>query len=156
MKTSIRRATKADAPTIADFNRAIASETEGLRLDTKRLLKGVRALLADSSKGFYLVAEVEGRIAGQLMITYEWSDWRNATFWWIQSVYVLPEFRRAGVFTRLFRCIEKDAERKKAVCGLRLYVEGENARARRIYERLGMNKAAYEMYETDFVLKRKH
>lgn len=156
MKIAIRRATKADAPIITEFNRAIATETEGLRLDAKRLLKGVRAILADSSKGFYLVAEVEGRIAGQLMITYEWSDWRNATFWWIQSVYVSPEFRRAGVFTRLFRFIEKDARRKRAICGLRLYVEEKNARARRIYERLGMKKAPYEMYETDFVLRRKH
>ena len=154
MKISIRRALPADAKIIAGFNRAIASETEGVKLDSKRVLKGVRALLRDESKGFYLVAEIEGKIAGQLMITYEWSDWRNSTFWWIQSVYVAPGFRGAGVFTQLFRHIEKEAMRRKSVCGLRLYVEGENSRARKIYERLGMSKAAYEMYETDFVLKR--
>ena len=99
MTIRVRRALLADAKIIAEFNSAIAKETEHLELDRKRLLRGVKALLKDSSKGFYLLAEVKERVAGQLMITYEWSDWRSATFWWIQSVYVAPEFRNAGVFT---------------------------------------------------------
>ena len=154
MKTDIRRATPKDALIIAQFNFALAKETERLSLDRKRLLKGVKGLLKDTSKGFYLLALSGGRVAGQLMITYEWSDWRNATFWWIQSVYVAPEFRGSGIFSQLFHHIEKVAKRKGAVCGLRLYVEHGNALAQKRYERLGMIKANYGMYEIDFVIRR--
>ena len=143
-----------DAPVIADFNIAIAKETEHLELDRKRLLGGVKALLHDPSRGFYIVAVAGDRVVGQLMITYEWSDWRNANFWWIQSVYVASEFRGAGVFTSLYRHIEQEARKRKSVCGLRLYVEHANARAQRTYKHLGMRKAEYGMYEIDFVLKR--
>jgi len=153
MPIRVRRATLADAKIIADFNFAMAKETEHLDLDRRRLLRGVSALLKDNSKGFYILGEVKGRIAGQLMITYEWSDWRAATFWWIQSVYVLPEFRSTGVFTQLFRYIEKRATKNQSVCGMRLYVEHTNVRAKQTYEHLGMKKAHYEMYEIDFLIK---
>lgn len=154
MKITIRNAKLTDAKTIADFNYSIATETEHLELDRKRLLRGVKKLLNDDSKGFYILAEVGGRVAGQLMITYEWSDWRCATFWWIQSVYVPKEFRGAGVFKQLYRHIEKRARKNKSVCGLRLYVERSNSRAQKTYEHLGMKKADYNMYEIDFVIKR--
>ncbi len=154
MTIRVRRATLADAKIIADFNSAIAKETEHLDLDGKRLLRGVKALLKDGSKGFYILGEVKGQVAGQLMITYEWSDWRAATFWWIQSVYVVTEFRGTGVFGQLFRYIEKAARKNKSVCGIRLYVERGNARAKRTYEHLGMKQPNYDMYEIDFVIKR--
>jgi len=155
MKINIRNANVTDAKIIADFNYSIAAETEHIALDRKRLLRGVKALLKDESKGFYILAEVRGRVAGQLMITYEWSDWRCATFWWIQSVYVPIEFRGAGVFKQLYRHVEKRARKNKWVCGLRLYVEQKNSRAQQTYEHLGMNKADYNMYEIDFVIKRR-
>jgi ribosomal protein S18 acetylase RimI-like enzyme len=154
MKITIRNAKLTDAKTIADFNYSIAAETEHIVLDRKRLLRGVKALLKDDSKGFYILAEVGGRVAGQLMITYEWSDWRCATFWWIQSVYVSKEFRGAGVFKHLYRHIKKRAKKNKLVCGLRLYVERSNSRAQQTYEHLGMRKADYNLYEIDFVIKR--
>jgi ribosomal protein S18 acetylase RimI-like enzyme len=154
MPVRIRRAALPDAKIIANFNSAMAKETEHLTLDRKRLLRGVKVLLEDPSKGYYILAEVDGRIAGQLMITYEWSDWRAAMFWWIQSVYVEPEFRGTGIFSQLFRYVERGAQKKKSVCGIRLYVEHDNARAKRTYEHLGMKQANYGMYEIDFVIKR--
>jgi GNAT superfamily N-acetyltransferase len=150
----IRRAEAGDAAQIASFNAAMAIETEHMTLDPARLLKGVESVLVDSTKGFYLLAIIDGRVAGQLMITYEWSDWRNGVFWWIESVYVLPEFRKRGVFTRLYRFIEQEAERDDSVCGIRLYVERENIRAQATYQKMGMHETVYKMYETDFVLKR--
>ena len=98
----IRRAAKADADTIVTFNAEMARETEDLALPRKRLTNGVNAMFDDSAKGFYVLAECDGKVVGQAMITYEWSDWRNGTFWWIQSVYVLPQYRRMGVFRSLF------------------------------------------------------
>ncbi|MEZ5398212.1 MAG: GNAT family N-acetyltransferase [Bryobacteraceae bacterium] len=155
MPPPVRPATPADAPAIARFNAAMALETEGLHLDPARLLAGVTRLLTDASKGFYIVAEIEGVLAGQLMITYEWSDWRNADFWWIQSVYVDPAHRRAGVFTVLYNEILRRARQSNA-CGLRLYVEHANTRAQQTYEKLGMSPAPYRAYEIDFVIDRKH
>ena len=147
METQIRKAEFSDAPVIADFNAAMALETEQIELDRKILRNGVEALLADPSKGYYYLAERDGKIAGQLMITFEWSDWRNADFWWIQSVYVLPEFREQGVFRSLYTFIESLARSRGNVCGLRLYVEKGNVRARRTYETLGMHGSHYEMME---------
>ena len=137
----------ADAAVIAEFNLLLATETEGLRLDPECVRTGVKALLADSAKGVYYVAEVEGTIAGQLMITYEWSDWRNGNIWWLQSVYVRKEFRRQGVFRELFRFLESLARAQKDVCGLRLYMHAENRTARRSYEKLGMKRTQYEVFE---------
>lgn len=146
-----------DAGVIADFNTRMAWETERRRLKLETVRAGVRNLLKDPSKGRYFVAEIaqnaERCIVGQLLITYEWSDWRNGNFWWIQSVYVPQEFRGQGVFRALFRHVNALARARKDVCGLRLYVESENATAQRTYERLGMKATHYKMFETDFVLQ---
>jgi ribosomal protein S18 acetylase RimI-like enzyme len=154
MNVQIRRAVAADAEVIARYNAAMALETEHIELQRERLLNGVRAVLADAGKGLYLVAEVAGGVAGQMMITYEWSDWRNGVFWWIQSVYVDPAWRRRGVFRSLYRQALHEARAAGNVCGLRLYVEAGNQAARRTYEELGMNKTVYEMFEVDFVIQR--
>lgn len=154
MAVSIRRGTASDAETIAGFNAAMALETEKLSLDRPRMLEGVRAVLRDASKGFYLIAELRGRAVGQMMITYEWSDWRNGVFWWIQSVYVEPDQRRAGVYTSLHQYVVEEARRLGDVCGIRLYVERENEIAQGVYRRLGMQKTVYDMFEADFVIKR--
>ncbi len=148
----VRPAITADGPLIAKFNALMAQETEHRVLDHSRLRPGVEAVLADSGKGAYFVAEVDGIVAGQMLVTYEWSDWRNGTFWWIQSVYVLEEYRGKGVFKALFRFIREAAKMRSDVCGLRLYVEKENIRAKQTYERVGMNKTPYELFEIDFVL----
>jgi len=150
MNINIRLAGPLDVSIIAEFNAAMAKETEGIELDRERLQKGVGALFADPSKGLYYIAESNGKINGQLMITYEWSDWRNATFWWIQSVYVCPKYRQQGIFRALFRYIETIAETRGDVCGVRLYVEKENDRAQQTYEALGMRYSHYEMMEVDF------
>jgi len=152
MTTTIRFATPADAPVIARFNALIASETEQITLDQDRLLKGVEALLRDPAKGFYVLAERDHVVVGQTMITYEWSDWRNGVFWWIQSVYVDKDARGTGVFKALFDHIHALAKAKPDVCGLRLYVERNNARAKQTYEGLAMHRSHYDMYEVDFVL----
>jgi len=150
----IRAAAATDAETITSFNAAMARETEYLELDRERLRAGVKALLDNHSLGFYLVAEMGGAVVGQLMITYEWSDWRNGTFWWIQSVYVRPEDRGRGVFRQLYDAAEKMARASGGSCGLRLYVEGENERAQQVYERMGMRPTSYRLFETDFVMRR--
>lgn len=146
----IRAACWEDADAIVRFNRALARETEGRELDLDRIGPGVRAVLRDGSKGRYRVAERDGRVVGQLMLTFEWSDWRNGMFWWIQSVYVDPGFRGRGVFTALYRSVEAEAVASVDVCGIRLYMEHHNEPARRAYQRLGMAAAGYEVYERDF------
>ena len=151
---TIRLGRMEDADVVAEFNRAMAVETEGLTLDAERLLAGTRAIFADPAKGFYLVAEQGGRVVGQLLITYEWSDWRNGVFWWVQSVYVAPEARGRGVYRRLYEDVHRRAKEKGDVCGMRLYVERENEAAKRTYSRLGMSATVYEMWEEDFVLER--
>lgn len=148
MKFEIRDATPADNAIITDFNSRLAEETEGRALDSDTIGKGVAALLADESKGRYWVGESGDRIVGQLMVTYEWSYWRNGTLWWIQSVYVHPEFRRKGVFSALYRHLESVALAEPEVCGLRLYVEHNNKRAQKTYETLGMVKPNYLVMES--------
>jgi GNAT superfamily N-acetyltransferase len=150
----IRRAQPADAEAIAAFNVAMARETEHIELDLSRTTRGVEALLAGHGAGFYLLAEIDGRTTGQLMITYEWSDWRNGTFWWIQSVYVAPPWRRHGVFRALYSEVERMARADGGVCGIRLYVESENKPAREVYQRLGMRPTPYQVFEVDFVIRR--
>jgi ribosomal protein S18 acetylase RimI-like enzyme len=152
MNISIRQATIADAPVVVRFNSLIATETESKTLDQTLLQKGVETILSDPSKGLYFLAEVDGTVIGQTMITYEWSDWRNGTFWWIQSVYVAQEGRGKGVFKSLYEHIHSLATSRTDICGLRLYVEENNTRARQTYERLGMEQSHYRMYELDFVL----
>ena len=146
---TIRNATIADAETIARYSAALAFETEELKLDGERLLAGVKALLNDPLKGRYFIAEVDGETAGQTSVTYEWSDWRNGMWWWIQSVYVDAEHRRKGVYRALHDHIYNQAKEAGAF-GLRLYVEKENRRAQNAYVTLGMTECHYRMYEMPF------
>ena len=146
----IRTATPADAAVIADFNIQLARQTEARELDPAQVAAGVGALLSDSAKGTYYVAEHEGRVIGQLLVTLEWSDWRNGWFWWIQSLYVAESLRGCGVFRALFRHLRQRAAERSDICGLRLYVENENHRARSTYERLGMQRTSYHIYEVEW------
>ena len=146
MTVSIRRARPEDHPTLVEYNRRMAWETEQKRLDDLALSQGVAAALADPAKGFYLVAEHEGAIVGQLMITSEWSDWRNGFFWWVQSVYVREDARRQGVFRCLYIEVERLARETGNIAGIRLYVERDNVRAQKTYEKLGMKEEAYCIY----------
>jgi ribosomal protein S18 acetylase RimI-like enzyme len=143
----IRQATAADAPVLIEFNCAMALETERKELLPEVIGAGVRALLANPAAGFYVVAEAEQRVAGALLITKEWSDWRNGSFWWIQSVYVRPEFRRQGVYKTLYRHVQRIAANDPGVCGFRLYVERENSRAQATYRSLGMKETHYRVFE---------
>jgi ribosomal protein S18 acetylase RimI-like enzyme len=149
----VRLAAPADAEFLVRGNAAMALETEHLSLDLDRLRDGVHALFEDPARGVYYIAEIDGRRAGQMMITYEWSDWRNGVFWWIQSVWVEPGFRARGVFKALYAHVESLARSTAGVCGLRLYVEKDNARAPAAYERAGMRRTAYQMFEVDYVLE---
>lgn len=152
IEIQIRQATPADCAIVAEFNLRLAEESEHLRLDAATVQKGVAAVLGDARKGIYFLAEADGMVAGQVMITYEWSDWRNGDLWWIQSVYVRPEFRRCGVFRALFQHLRTLARSRKDVAGLRLYMHRDNLRARQTYERLGMKHTQYEVFDMDFVL----
>lgn len=152
MTLKIREATPADLDTVVRFNLALAKESEGRDLDEEVLTAGVAALLADDEKGTYFLAEKDGEVIAQTMITYEWSDWRNGVFWWIQSVFVAAEHRGTGVFSQLYRHIHELALATPAVCGLRLYVDQENQHAADIYRALGMQDAHYDMLELDFRL----
>jgi len=145
---TVRQAQSDDWTTIVEFNRQLAAETESLTLDRSTLAAGVKAALADEKKSRYFVAcTSEGTIVGQLMHTYEWSDWRNGDIWWLQSVYVHPDYRSQGVFRLLFEHVAQRAKADEGVVGLRLYVEDHNARARAVYERLGLAPAGYQVME---------
>jgi GNAT superfamily N-acetyltransferase len=143
---NIRLAQIEDAEAMVEFNQAMALETEKKHLDQDILRSGVRAAFVDENKGFYVVAESEGRIVGGLMITYEWSDWRNAWWWWIQSVYVRPEARGQRIYSKLYDFVKEKAVAAGAY-GIRLYVETENHHAQRVYEKLGMQVSPYLMYD---------
>jgi ribosomal protein S18 acetylase RimI-like enzyme len=143
----IRKGELRDAETIAGFNIAMAQETEDKPLDPDTALRGAKAILKDPHKGFYLLAEHKGEIAGQLMTTLEWSDWRNKYFMWIQSVYVPEKFRKQGVYASLYYHLKEIAAERKNVAGIRLYVEKNNTTAKQVYERLGMYDPGYDMYE---------
>src|SRR5262245_26994472 len=148
MSLTIRRATPADEAVLVAFNIALAWETEHKRLRPDVLTVGVRAVFADAARGFYTVAEDErGEIIGQMMVTFEWSDWRNGWFWWVQSVYVREDARRLGVFRALYKEIERQAAADPNVIGLRLYVETDNTRARATYAALGMTETTYGLME---------
>lgn len=146
----LRDAKPGDAEIIAEFNARLAQETEGRKLDRTVLLAGVQALLADPAKGRYFLAEQAGTVLGQVMVTYEWSDWRNGMFWWLQSVYVVDDARGQGIFRALFEHVERLAGQESGVCGIRLYVERENERAKGAYLRQGMMNAGYEVFESVF------
>jgi len=145
----IREATIDDADALIEFNQAMALETEGKRLDPEKISSGVRAVFEGDRRGFYLVAEEAGEIVGGLMVTYEWSDWRNAWFWWIQSVFVVPEARGRRLYSLMYDEVKLRAAAKGDVCGFRLYVETENAKARAVYEKVGMERSHYLMYEEE-------
>jgi ribosomal protein S18 acetylase RimI-like enzyme len=135
---------------IAEFNAALAEESEDKTLDRAILESGVRRLLEDTARGRYFLARHDGRVVGQTLITYEWSDWRDGWIWWIQSVYVDPGYRRQGVFRTLYRHIEALARNDKDVVAIRLYVERENGRAQDTYRSLGMAHTGYRVMESEF------
>jgi GNAT superfamily N-acetyltransferase len=149
LSVRIRPASAADLPFIVQANVALADETEDVRLDPAVLREGVLALLEDRAKGRYFIAERDGRPIGQTMITYEWSDWRNRMVWWIQSVYVMPAERAAGVFREIYAHIRRAAQAEGAG-GLRLYVHTGNARAQAVYAAVGMNGEHYRVFEDMF------
>jgi GNAT superfamily N-acetyltransferase len=155
---NVRLARPEDAVTIASFSAAMALETEGRRLDLDRLHKGTIALLESIDRGFFMVAELEQasdrQLLGQLMITFEWSDWRNGVFWWIQSVYVDPVWRRQSIFRRMHETVMATAKTSPNVCGVRLYVEEKNNVAQAVYRKVGLTPSPYAIFETDFVLAR--
>jgi GNAT superfamily N-acetyltransferase len=146
---NIRLAVTTDIDALVGFNKAMALETEDKVLDANVLRPGVAAVFEDPNKGFYVVAEVDTTIVGGLLITFEWSDWRNKWFWWIQSVYVLPEHRGRSVYRHLYEFVKSLADKRGDVCGFRLYVERENERAQRVYEKLGMQQSHYLAYEEE-------
>jgi ribosomal protein S18 acetylase RimI-like enzyme len=146
----IREATPSDTDAIADFNARMALETGDPPLVPETILAGVSAILSDTTKGRYWVADVDGQVAGQICVTYEWSDWRNGMQWWIQSVYVHPDHRRKGVFSDLYRHVESLARADEQVCGLRLYVRSDNDRAKNTYVTLGMTAMGYEVMGQKF------
>lgn len=149
MNLTFRSATTADIPVITEFIIAQAFESEALRLDPDTTRRGVEHGVTHPEHARYFVAEQAGQVVGQLMLTYEWSDWRAKMFWWIQSVYVHPDFRGRGVFQQLYRQVESLARQDSGVCGLRLYVHLDNHRAMAAYEKLGMKPADYRVYKTD-------
>jgi GNAT superfamily N-acetyltransferase len=147
MQLQLRQATLADAEVVARCSTEMAWETEYLRLDAERVRRGVEAALRDPSKGFYVVAVLDGKVVGQSMVTFEWSDWSNGMRWWVQSVYVSPEVRRRGVYRALFQYLLELARSDGTVCGLRLYVHRENRLAQTVYRRLGFREVHYLLYE---------
>ena len=149
-KLITRKGTLADTETIVQFQKNMALETEGKTLQEFAIKSGVTEVIKDTQKGTYLVAEYEGHIIGSLLITYEWSDWRNGWFWWIQSVYVKSEWRRKGVYSHLYDEVKKLSSGVKNICGIRLYVEKENIIAQTVFKKLGMHDTKYLLYETEF------
>jgi ribosomal protein S18 acetylase RimI-like enzyme len=142
-----RDAVRADAQTIIEFQIAMARETEEVELARDVLTRGVEAVFADPSLGRYFIAERDGVVAGSLMITYEWSDWRNGLVWWIQSVYVDPAHRRRGIYAGLYEHVKKLVEPEPGIRGIRLYVDLRNVSAQEVYKRLGMDGGHYQVYE---------
>jgi GNAT superfamily N-acetyltransferase len=149
-EVSIRMGEMADTDALAQANIAMAWETERKRLDAATIAQGVRAVLANPQYGFYVIATLDGQIAGSLMITFEWSDWRSGLIWWIQSVYVQPPYRRCGVFRKLYQFVEAQAVGRPHVCGIRLYVEQSNEVAKHAYTDTGMQETSYRVYEKMF------
>ena len=145
----INKATLDDAVVIAEFNRRMAKETENMILDENVILNGVKNLMQQPDLGFYIVAKIENQVCGCLMITKEWSDWRNGLIWWIQSVYIHPDHRRKGIFRKMYQYIS-DYAKEQGIIGLRLYVEHSNSVAQKTYSELGMKKCDYHIFEQIF------
>ncbi len=142
----LRKATAADINTLAQHNNMMAQETENKSLDLPTVQKGVKAVIDDPMKGFYLLVDIDGQIAANLMITYEWSDWRNSNIWWVQSVYVQQQHRRKGLYKMLYNEIKRLAK-QEGIGVIRLYVEQENTVAQKTYSNLGMQHSYYQLYE---------
>ena len=143
----IRQATQSDLPGIVEFQMAMAWETEKLQLHEPTVIKGVAAVFADPAKGVYYVAETDGKVVGSLLTTFEWSDWRNGTVLWIQSVFVRPEFRKRSIFSRLYKHIQEMVNANPNLRGIRLYADKTNIPAHGVYEHLGMTAEHYQMFE---------
>ena len=143
----IRKANLNDIETISKFNYNLAYETENKKLDINILKKGVENLIKDNSKGQYYVYIADEKIVGQIMYTYEWSDWRNKMFLWVQSVYVDKEYRQMGVFKSLYNHVKSFCDNDDSIGGIRLYVEKQNKNAQNTYKSLGMIECEYDMYE---------
>lgn len=146
----IREAQPGDVTALVRFNQEMARETEERELETELLTRGVEGIFEKPERGFYLIAEVGDQVAGSLMVTKEWSDWRNGDFWWIQSVYVEPEFRRRGVFRKLYEEARERAMKTEDVCGCRLYVERDNSSAQAVYVQRGFQETPYRLFEDGF------
>ena len=145
--THVTPANAEDAATLVEFNLRLAAETEGKTLDRGTVFRGVQAVLGDAGKGRYFVArDAHGAVVGQVMVTFEWSDWRDGAFWWLQSVYVHADHRGRGVFRALLAAVT-DAAAAEGAVGLRLYVEDDNDAARAAYDRLGFTRPGYTVME---------
>ena len=143
----VREANFTDKETIAAFQLAMALETESLQLNLPTVLKGADAVFKDRSKGIYYVAEINGELVGSLMITFEWSDWRNGVVWWIQSVYIKPEYRRKGIYSKMYKYVKDIVMNDERIKGLRLYVDNTNIKAQKVYAKLGMDGTHYSTFE---------
>ncbi len=145
----VRLADEKDGDAITEFQLAMAMETENKKLNRQIVEKGVHKLFRRKELGFYIVCEYEGRIVASTMITFEWSDWRGGLFYWIQSVYVVPDFRRKGIFREIYAFVKKLVKEDPDLVGIRLYVEKENSRAISVYRNLGMSECDYRMFEEE-------
>jgi GNAT superfamily N-acetyltransferase len=143
----IRLASQEDQQIIADFQMKMAMETENFQLDPETVSTGVNAVLRDPAKGKYFVAEVDGQVVASLLITFEWSDWRNKWVAWIQSVYVIEEYRQKGIFKSMYEHVRSWAQNDSEIAGLRLYVDKSNLRAIKVYQKIGMNGEHYQLFE---------
>ena len=144
---TVREATGQDEKFIVDFQLAMAKETENIELNRFTVEKGVSAVINDFSKGKYYITEIQGKVVGSLLTTFEWSDWRNGTILWIQSVYVLPEFRRKGVYRNMYSHVKDQVEKNENLKGIRLYADKTNFSAHKIYKKLGMTPDHYVTFE---------
>jgi GNAT superfamily N-acetyltransferase len=147
----VRKAQLQDLATLVSFNQALSQEARGEGLDPQILTQGVQAVLSDPNRGFYTVVEVESKTVAAALVTFEWSDWRNAWFWWLQDVYVEPSYRQQGIFRFLYTHLKTQAQAAK-VCGLRLYVYKGNTKAQEVYQRMGMVPSNSVMFE-EYLLK---
>lgn len=147
IKTNIRIASSEDAEFIAQSQVNMALETEQLKLDWQNAFEGVKAVFINPERGFYIIAEADSNRVGCLLITPEWSDWRNAWVWWIQSVFVIPEMRKSGIFGMMYAFIKQIVLQRSDISGIRLYVDNSNNSARRVYTRIGMNGDHYSTFE---------
>ncbi|PAX54100.1 GNAT family N-acetyltransferase [Brunnivagina elsteri] len=145
----IRKAELEDLSTIVSFNQSLAMEVRGEKLESEIITSGVEAVLKDSNRGFYTLVEIESKIIAIALITFEWSDWRNAWFWWLQDVYVEPSYRQQGIFRSLYMHLKQQAQLAQ-VSGLRLYVYKGNTKAQEVYQRIGMNPSNSLIFE-DFL-----